>query len=133
MNKVVVKGLKLSDQGVWYTVKGVYIGELKGKEFALFGEPIPKRYFTHLWLARKFVKNPNDWKNVEIINPKKKLTAENVRWIKSHRQKLSHEDVLKLRAEYTKSGATVTQKQLAEKYGVCVSAISRILSGKRWT
>jgi hypothetical protein len=131
MNKVVIKGLKLSDQGVWSSPKGVNMGVLKGKEFCRFGTEMT-RYFTHLWLARKFLNNPRGWKNVEIINPKKKLTVDNVRWIKSHKNKLDHIEAKKIVAEYTKEGSTVTQGMIAKRYGVSISLISRIISGERW-
>ena len=131
MNKVVVKGLKLSDKGEWMSSKAFTIGVLNGKEFCRFGLETT-RYFTHLWLARKFLPNPEGYKNVEIINPKRKLTATNVKWIKSHKNKLDNVEARKIIKEYNKKGATITMKELAKRYKVSVSLISLIISGKRW-
>lgn len=50
---------------------------------------------------------------------------------KSCRAVLSEEDVKSMKEEYAKEG--VSQKELAEKYGVHRSTISRAINGNRWS
>lgn len=126
-NKVVVKGLKLSDQGEWISKDKLGHGEVEGKPLIWYKGV---RYYTHLWLAKKFVPNPKKFFFVEIINQKKPLTAENVRWIRSHKNKIDQRDADNIRKEWQKGKKTMTE--IGKDYGLCVSSISRIIKGVRW-
>lgn len=107
------------------------------------------RYRVNRLVATHFIPNPE---NNPAVNHKKGIKADNraaeLEWVthsentkhaysiglitqkgeKNNGAKLTHEQVVEIRENYQ----GMMQKDIAKIYGVRPSAISRILSGKRW-
>lgn len=111
-----------------------------------------KKYYVHRLVAQAFVPNPE---NKLTVNHKNGNTyhnsKDNLEWM-THQEQQDHAwatgltnnrgencgtsklkllDVSSIRAEYSAGG--ITQKFLAEKYGVTQPQISKIVNDKRWS
>ena len=108
-----------------------------------------RKYYIHQLVAFAFIgEKPTKGHTVDHINRvRNDNRPENIRWASKKEQnenrdlkvnrgersnfsKLKKEDVIWMRGEYAKG--IITYKQLAEKFGVSIAAIGRVICRKSW-
>lgn len=128
MNKTVVAGLLISDDGQWIgNNKPLDVSrDDRGVEFVWF---MRKRYFTHIWVARKYLKNPHNHSYVSVIEPDLPITVSNVEFYKSPKRVIDKTTSDQIKKELD---AGITGRTIAEHHGISISTVSRIKNGTRW-
>ena len=122
--------LQITDQGIWL-VDDKPRPELTDKKGVKYVSVNSVDYQTHRWVAKFFVPNPDKLRFVNIIDKTKPLTSDNIEWVRGPRRSLDIKAVKEIRKML--KDPSVPMVDIASKFGVSVSTVSRIKSGERWS